>query len=338
MLIHHDVDLRPFNSFGVSAKAKEFIVLQDLEALKQLGGFQAYDKYLLLGEGSNVLFVNDFEGTIIQNQLRYRDIIPIQDGFTEVGVGAGENWHEFVLWCLEHNLGGLENLSLIPGSVGAAPIQNIGAYGVEVKDRISRIEVYDLKDQTIKFLSVSDCGFAYRWSNFKGKWKGRFLITKVFFKLSTAHHELNTSYGAIQTALDQKKIKHPGIGDVAKAVISIRQSKLPDPKLLGNAGSFFKNPIVTKQVLEDIRHKMPEVPSYPVDEAQVKLPAGWLIEKSGWRGKRIGWVGTSPQQALVIVNYGKATGQEIWAFAQQILKAVVEQFNIELEPEVNIIC
>lgn len=252
-------------------------------------------------------------------------------------VNAGENWHEFVLWCVSQNYGGIENLSLIPGNVGTCPIQNIGAYGVEVKDTITQVEAIEIETGKLVSFSNIECNFGYRNSIFKNEEKGKYVLTSVSFMLTKNEHSLNTSYGSIETELASKNIKTPTLKNVSDAVIAIRQSKLPDPKKIGNSGSFFKNPVVSKEKFEILQNKFPNIPSYNVSDSEVKVPAGWLIEQSGFKGKRFGEYGVHKKQALVLVNYGTASGKEIYTLAQKIQKTIKENFNIDLEIEVNVI-
>ena len=252
-------------------------------------------------------------------------------------VNAGENWHEFVLWCVSQNYGGVENLSLIPGNVGTCPIQNIGAYGVEVKDTITQVEAIEIETGKLVSFSNTECNFGYRNSIFKNEEKGKYVLTSVSFMLTKNEHSLNTSYGSIETELASKNIKTPTLKNVSDAVIAIRQSKLPDPKKIGNSGSFFKNPVVSKEKFEILQNKFPNIPSYNVSDSEVKVPAGWLIEQSGFKGKRFGEYGVHKKQALVLVNYGTASGKEIYTLAQKIQKTIKENFNIDLEIEVNVI-
>lgn len=267
--------------------------------------------------------------------IQHRSFREMDDYHTVVSAGAGESWPAFVAWTLEQGLGGLENLSLIPGEVGAAPIQNIGAYGLEVKDRLLFLEAFDVKTGKVVKIEARQCGFGYRSSHFKGKWKNRYIITKVYFRLTHQHHKINTSYGAIESELTH--IELPTIQDIADAVIRIRRSKLPDPKDLANTGSFFKNPVISSEKLHSLQQDYPNIPAYPTADDQKKVPAAWLIHQCGWKGKRMGTVGCYEKQPLVIVNYGGATGAEVWAFAQKVQQSVQEQFGILLEPEVNLI-
>ncbi|GAB5553535.1 MAG: UDP-N-acetylmuramate dehydrogenase [Saprospiraceae bacterium] len=330
-----NINLQPFNTFNIKAKAANYLAFSSVESLNDY--FQAYAElpFLVLGGGSNLLFKKDFPGTVLHNQILGIKTQDLAGDFVLVEAGAGENWHDFVQWCINQGFGGLENLSLIPGKVGAAPIQNIGAYGVELKDVFHSLTAYDIQNRKLIELDSKACDFGYRYSRFKGDWKGRFIITNVTFKLSTANHQLNTSYGAITKALAPKQTIT--IRSIADAVIQIRQSKLPDPIELGNAGSFFKNSIISQEEFDKIQAKYPSIPNYTAGGKYVKVPAGWLIDQCGWKGKRFGSTGCYEKQALVIVNYGAATGQEIWAFAQQLIASVEEKFGITLEPEVNVI-
>lgn len=329
------LDLQAFNTFKIKAKAAHYLLFSSAKDLDDYFRQYAALPFLVLGGGSNLLFTDDFSGTVLHNQILGIKTQHLADHTVLVEAGAGENWHQFVQWCIDQDFGGLENLSLIPGRVGAAPIQNIGAYGVEVKDVFHSLTAYDIQNLHLVTLDSAACDFAYRYSRFKGDWKGRFIITSVTFKLSTSDHTLNTSYGAISKALASRPVIT--IRSIADAVIQIRQSKLPDPAALGNAGSFFKNPMISKEAFEKIQAAYPNIPHYPAGSEQVKLPAGWLIDQCGWKGKSIGAVGCYEKQALVIVNHGGATGQEIWSFAQKLIASVQQKFGITLEPEVNVV-
>ena len=330
-----NVSLKPITTFGVDVKAKELIEFESINQLFEIK-FNQYPTKLILGGGSNLLFKQNFNGTIFQNKIKGIEVVNQSETTITLRVGAGESWHEFVLHCVSNNYCGIENLSLIPGTVGAAPIQNIGAYGVEVKDIISEVEVYDtINEQTYTFTN-SECKFGYRDSIFKSIYKNRYIITYVHFKLSLTP-KISSNYGAINTILVEQKIENPSIKDISNAVIAIRQSKLPDPKKLGNAGSFFKNPVVTNDCFLEIKTKYPSVPSFTVSESHVKIPAGWLIETLGWKGKTIGNCGVHHLQALVLVNYGEASGTEIFDLSEKIIHDVFSNFNIILEREVNII-
>ena len=332
------MNLAPYLSFGNSVECKNFIEVKDIEDLHNYFLDRGSRDYLILGGGSNMLFVNSkTELDILLMSIMGKELVLQQEDYDLVEVCAGENWHELVLWSLEQGYGGLENLSLIPGTAGAAPIQNIGAYGVELKDVLHSVNVYDIKEQRSYVLHNSECGFAYRDSIFKSSDKGKFVITGITLKLRKENFLISAGYGAISGELEKRNIADPTPKDISDIVIDIRQHKLPDPKVLGNGGSFFKNPIVNKDLLSEIQKKYETVPNYPVDEEHIKLPAGWLIEKAGWKGKQIGNVGCHKDQALVIVNYGGASGQELWDHAMKVKESVLQKFQIELTPEVNLI-
>ncbi len=332
-------DLKKYNSFAISAQAKLFAVFKSekelLALLTELE--QLNEPMLLLGGGSNMLFTKDFEGLVLKNEIKGIQILSQDADSVLIKCGAGEVWHEFVLYCVGKGWAGVENLALIPGTVGASPIQNIGAYGVEVKDTIDSVEAIDVETKTKKRFSNSECTFGYRDSIFKKLLKGKYIITQVTFRLKKQAH-VNTSYGAIQQVLDEKGIKSPTIRDVSNAVIKIRKSKLPNPAQLGNAGSFFKNPEISSTDFDALKTKFPEIISFPGTKPDtIKVPAGWLIEQAGWKGKSIGNVGVHRLQALVLVNYGGASGQEIVDLSLEVRKSVKDLFGIELEPEVNMI-
>lgn len=290
---------------------------------------------MILGGGSNVLFTCDFNGLIIH--LQNKGIEATSEGESVlVSANAGENWHQFVMYCIDHQYCGIENLSLIPGCVGASPMQNIGAYGVEIKDFFHSLEAIHIQSGEIHTFYKDDCRFGYRESVFKHKHKNEYVITKVKFRLKTTP-DLNVSYGAIMQELAHMKVSNPGIKEVSQAVINIRRSKLPDPAEIGNAGSFFKNPVVEKELANQIKKRYPELISYPVDETHVKLAAGWLIEKAGWKGFRENDYGVHAKQALVLVNYGKAKGDEILELSQRIINDIQSKFDVTLEREVNIV-
>ncbi|QLE00500.1 UDP-N-acetylmuramate dehydrogenase [Galbibacter sp. BG1] len=333
--IQHHISLKPYNTFGIDVKAKNFIAVSSVEELKNVLQLKEYKEKFILGGGSNMLLTKDVEGLVIHIDFKGKEILKKENGQALVKVQAGENWHETVLWTLEQDLGGLENLSLIPGNVGTAPIQNIGAYGVELKDVFFSCEALNVETLKMVTFSNEECNFGYRDSYFKRN-KGCYIITAVTFKLSTKNHITNTSYGAIEAELQKKNIKNATIKEVSNAVINIRQSKLPDPKKLGNSGSFFKNPVISIQDFQPLKTQYPEIPHYPVSEAEVKIPAGWLIEQCGFKGKRFGDAGVHKNQALVLVNYGNASGEEVWNLALKIQQAVNKKFHIRIEPEVNI--
>ncbi len=333
----YNISLKNYNTFGIDAKAKTLIeVTSEQELMQHLKALQGQHKFIL-GGGSNMLLQRDIEETVLHIHLKGKEIIKEENQQALVRGMAGENWHEFVLWTLQHDLGGLENLSLIPGNVGTTPVQNIGAYGVEIKDRMVSCDA--IHKETLEKVTFSnhDCAFGYRESIFKHAVKDQYIITSVTFLLDKAPHTLHTSYGAISQELEVMGIPQPSIQDVSKAVIRIRESKLPNPKELGNSGSFFKNPIVDKSIVENLLKTYPEMPHYTVNEHQTKVPAGWLIEQAGFKGKRIGNAGMHAKQALVLVNYGEATGTELWEVAQMVQNEVLSKFGIALEPEVNVI-
>ena len=335
MEIQTNFSLKNYNTFGISAFAKSFISVTSEDELITV--LQQQQDIFILGGGSNMLLTKDIEKTVVHVNLKGIAIIKETEDYVWVTAQAGENWHEFVLWCLERNFGGLENLSLIPGNVGTTPIQNIGAYGVEIKDTMVSCEAIAIKTQEKRVFTNAECAFEYRESIFKKELKDQYIITAVTFQLTKKNHQLKTSYGAIEAELQQKNISNPTIQDVSRAVIAIRQSKLPDPKELGNSGSFFKNPIIPRTTYEKALQNFPEMPHYKVSDELVKVPAGWLIEQAGFKGKRFGDAGIHKNQALVLVNYGNATGAEIEAVSKYIQKTVLEKFGITIEAEVNII-
>lgn len=335
MNIQNDFSLKNYNTFGIEAKAKQFISVQNnnelVEVLKQ------NKNIFILGGGSNMLLTQNIDKLVVHVNLKGISIENENEDYVWIKANAGENWHEFVLWCIEHNYGGIENLSLIPGNVGTTPIQNIGAYGVEIKDMFHSCEAININDLTLKKFTLEECNFGYRESVFKNELKNQFIITSVVFKLTKRNHKTNTSYGAIEGELTQQNITNPSIKDISNAVIAIRKSKLPDPKELGNSGSFFKNPIIPVEIYQKTLAKYPEMPHYVVSETEVKVPAGWLIEQAGFKGKRFGDAGIHEKQALVLVNYGNATGKELVAVSKNIQKTILEKYGISIEAEVNII-
>jgi len=335
MIVYKNFNLKPYNTFGIEAFAKEFVSVTTLEELKNT--IQQTSDFFILGGGSNLLLTHNIEKLVIHNQLKGIEIVQQNDDFVWVKAQAGENWHEFVLYCIENNFGGIENLSLIPGNVGTTPVQNIGAYGVEIKDTLFSCEALNIKTLEIEVFSNSACEFEYRESVFKNKFKNQYIITSVTFQLTKINHQIKTNYGAISDELAQKSIQNPSIKDVSDAVIAIRTSKLPNPKELGNSGSFFKNPIISIEKYKYLVEKFPEIPHYQVNEHEVKVPAGWLIEQAGFKGKRFGDAGVHAKQALVLVNYGTATGQEILELSKNIQKTVFETYEIKIEAEVNIL-
>jgi len=337
--MQENFSLQPFNTFGVEAYSKYFIEVHTIDELKEAIAFSTSNNLplLLLGGGSNILLTKDFSGLAIKLNLKGITEESVDENQVWLTAKAGENWHEFVLYCLNKNYGGLENLSLIPGNVGTSPMQNIGAYGTEIKDVFVTCKALDLESLDVKSFNLEECRFGYRDSIFKQEGKGRYVILEVTFKLTTEHHYIKTEYGAILSELKKLGLENPTIQDVSKAVIHIRQSKLPDPKEIGNAGSFFKNPTIPLRQFKELQQKFENIQGYPNGDF-VKVPAGWLIEQSGWKGKQIGNVASHQLQALVIVNAtGNATGKEIFDFSTQIIQSVKEKYDIELEREVNII-
>lgn len=337
--MQENFSLKPYNTFGVDAQAKYFVEINSIEELKDALTFSKENALplLLLGGGSNILLTKNFEGLAIKLNLKGISEKNLNENEILVTAEAGENWHEFVMDCLNKNYGGLENLSLIPGNVGTSPMQNIGAYGTEIKDVFVHCQVLDLENLEIETFDIEKCRFGYRDSIFKQEGKGRYIILEVTFKLTKKDHHIKTEYGAITSELEKLGIENPSIQDVSTAVINIRQSKLPDPKQIGNAGSFFKNPTIPLAQFEELQQKFESIQGYP-NGNMVKVPAGWLIEQCGWKGKQIGNVASHKLQSLVIINAtGEATGKEIFDFSTEIINSVQEKFGIKLEREVNII-
>ncbi|MFY7669710.1 UDP-N-acetylmuramate dehydrogenase [Tenacibaculum sp. MEBiC06402] len=335
MNIQKNISLKKYNTFGIDVNAKRFISVNSVYELQQL--LEKEKDLFLLSGGSNMLLTRDIEKLVVHINIKGISIDRENDNSVYLTVNAGENWHEFVLWSIEQGYGGIENLSLIPGNVGTCPIQNIGAYGVEVKDTITKVEAIEIDTNKLVSFSNEECSFGYRNSIFKNEAKGKYIITSVCFKLSKIDHSLNTSYGAIEKELSERNINIPTIKDVSDAVIAIRRSKLPDPKEIGNSGSFFKNPVISIEHFDELKSKHPTIPSYPISDSEIKVPAGWLIEQSGFKGKRFGEYGVHEKQALVLVNYGNASGREIFELAQEIQKTIKKEFKIDLEIEINVI-
>ncbi|MDF1672227.1 MAG: UDP-N-acetylmuramate dehydrogenase [Vicingaceae bacterium] len=335
MKIQQSISLKAYNTFGIDVKAQKFVEVTDQSQLKSILEKNTLS-LLILGGGSNLLLTKDFDGLVIKNNIKGIDIVVEDNDSVTLKVGAGENWHRFVMYCIDNNYCGVENLSLIPGNVGASPMQNIGAYGVEVKDVITKVEAINLKDFSVKEFENQECDFGYRTSVFKTSEKGNYFISAVTFKLSK-HPKLNTSYGAIDNELKEKGITNPNIKEVSDAVIAIRKNKLPDPAQIGNSGSFFKNPVVTEGVKNTILQNFENAPNYQQPDGSYKMAAGWLIEQCGWKGKMIGNYGVHDKQALVLVNHGGAKGSEIFQLSEDIISSVQQKFNITLEREVNII-
>lgn len=337
MQVQNHFQLQSFNTFNIKAFAKKFIAVHHVSDLKTILANNQSETKFILGGGSNMLLTTDIDALVIHIDLKGKTIKTETETNVEVTCMAGENWHDFVLWTLDHDFGGLENMSLIPGNVGTTPVQNIGAYGTEIKDTMVACEALNIKTLETKTFTNQECKFGYRESVFKNEFKDQYIITSVTFKLTKKDHKINHSYGDINGELQKNKIANPSIKDISNAVIAIRKSKLPDPKELGNSGSFFKNPIISKQLFEQVHAKFPDIKNYPISESQVKIPAGWLIEQCGFKGKRFGDAGVHKNQALVLVNYGSATGQEILDLSKNIQKTVFDKFGIAIEAEVNVV-
>ena len=337
MEIKNNFSLKNHNTFGIEAKAQRFVAVHSVSDLKSILEQHANDKKFILGGGSNMLLTKDIDALVIHIDLQGKKIIKEDEDFVWVESQAGENWHEFVLWTIDNNFGGLENMSLIPGNVGTTPVQNIGAYGIEIKDTFVSCEAMKISNQELITFHLQDCHFGYRESIFKNEVKDQYIITSVIFKLTKRNHKINISYGDIASELAKNHIVTPTLKEVSNAVIAIRKSKLPDPKELGNSGSFFKNPILLKTDFDKIHQQFPEMKFYEVSETEVKVPAGWLIEQAGFKGKRFGDAGIHKNQALVLVNYGNATGQEILNVSKNIQETIFQKFGIHIEAEVNII-
>ncbi len=336
--VKENVSLKPFNTFGIDVNAKYFRSIESEEQLHELMQTDLFknERRIVLGGGSNLLFTQNFNGLILHNAIQRIEMQDETDQTISIRVSSGVNWHQFVLHCVQHDWGGVENLSLIPGTVGAAPIQNIGAYGVEVGEVIEEVEAIDLIIGEAKSFTKDECRFAYRESIFKSDLKEKKFISSVTLRLSKKNHRINTAYGAISDTLKLMNITQPTIQSVSDAVIKIRKEKLPDFNVIGNAGSFFKNPEITEQHFQQLKDNFHAMPHYPTANQRVKVPAGWLIEQCGWKGKKINQVGVHSMQALVLVNFGGAKGEEIFQLAMKIIESVQEKFSITLTPEVNI--
>lgn len=335
MLIQENISLKKFNTFGIDVTAKHFALFDTVDDLQQLSEFRSHPT-LILGGGSNILFTKNIDGYVLKNNITGIKKIKEDDEHVYIKAGAGENWHRFVLYCLDNNYAGVENLALIPGSTGATPMQNIGAYGVEIKEVVHAVEAFHVNDMKLVTFTNADCEFGYRESIFKNKCKDQFIITAVTYKLNK-QPKYNTTYGAIDEELKRMNVNSLSIQHIAQAVINIRSSKLPDPAVIGNAGSFFKNPEIENVVFEKLKTLFPAIVGYPLPSGNVKLAAGWLIEQCGWKGYRKGDVGCHAKQALVLVNYGNAKGSEIYSLSDEIIKSVFEKFNVTLQREVNIV-
>lgn len=334
MKMLENISLKPYNTFHIETTARYFSILNDADSLQELP--LGNQPLLVLGGGSNMLLTRNFDGLVLKNEIMGIELVHEDPEFIYVSAGAGENWHGFVKHCISKGWGGLENLSLIPGSVGASPMQNIGAYGVELEDVFWSLEAWHIQEKRIHTFTKSDCAFGYRESVFKKSLKGKYIILKVTYRL---HKKpvFHTSYGAITQELERMGVTEYSVSAISEAVIRIRTSKLPDPAIIGNAGSFFKNPVVSHDTFEQLKTSFPSIVAFPQLDQSVKLAAGWLIEQCGWKGYRSGDAGCHASQALVLVNYGNATGKEIYDLSEMILQSVKARFGISLEREVNII-
>ncbi len=337
MTVQKNKSLKSYNTFGIDVKARFFCKINTLDDLRHAFQLEGYPRKFIISGGSNMLLTRDIDALVLHINLKGIEVISEDDDKVIIKVMAGENWHEMVLWTLKQGYGGLENMSLIPGNTGTAPIQNIGAYGVELKDVFESCEALEIKNLSIRTFTKEECKFGYRDSYFKNEGKGEYIIVSVNLRLTKKNHMLNTSYGSIEEELKKNVVVHPTIKDVSEAVIAIRKRKLPDPKELGNSGSFFKNPVISDSKFRTFIKHHPQAPHYQVSENEFKIPAGWLIEQCGFKGKRFGDAGVHKNQALVLVNYGSAAGLEILDLATKIMKAVQQRFGIAITPEVNII-
>ena len=341
-MIQENISLKKYNTFGIDATARYFSTFTDIDELNELLEFKQSSTInhqpspLILGGGSNILLTKNFDGLVLKNEIQGIEKINEDDGHVYVKAGAGVNWHQLVVYCIHNNWAGMENLSLIPGNTGASPMQNIGAYGVEIKDVFYELEAFHLQEKRIVRFNLRDCEFGYRESVFKRKFKNQFIIISVTYRLNK-QPVFNTSYGAIEQELQAMGVKELSIQAISQAVINIRSSKLPDPAVIGNAGSFFKNPEISSNDFEILKENFPAIVGYKLPNGNVKLAAGWLIEQCGWKGYRNGDAGCHSKQALVLVNYGNATGGEIYALSTSIINSVQEKFGVVLEREVNII-
>jgi UDP-N-acetylmuramate dehydrogenase len=349
MQIQENISVKPYNTFGIDAKARYFATFKDIDELEELLIFlpdmqphNSKPETLTLGGGSNILFTKDYNGLVLKNEIAGIKIVHEEPEYVYVKVGGGESWHSFVVYCINHNWAGIENLSLIPGSVGASPMQNIGAYGVELSGVFLSLEAFHLKEKKLVTFTETDCKFGYRDSVFKNKFKDQFVILDVTFRLKK-HPVFHTSYGAIEQELEKMGVKELSIKAISDAVINIRTSKLPNPAEIGNAGSFFKNPSISKEKYQNLKSNFPGISGYENTDGTIKLAAGWLMEQCGpengtsWKGFRRGDAGCHASQALVLVNYRNASGKDIYELSEEILKSVSQKFNITLEREVNII-
>lgn len=343
MQVQENISLKNYNTFGMDVTARYFSSFSDISSLDELLNAYSKNSLLVLGGGSNILFINNFDGLVLKNEIKGIEEISENSENIFVKAGAGENWHGFVMHCINNNWAGIENLSLIPGNVGASPMQNIGAYGVELQDTFYCLEAFHIRDKKLVTFTKSDCEFGYRDSVFKKKFKNQFVLLNVTFRLRK-HPVFHVDYGSVKQELEKMGVKELSIRSISQAIINIRESKLPDPKQLGSAGSFFKNPLISKLQFEQLKIQFPDIPYYAAPDGHVKIPAGWLIEKSNsavsgstWKGFRRGDAGCYSKQALVLVNYGNAKGKEIYDLSEEIVHSVKNKFNINLEREVNVV-
>ncbi len=333
-----NTDITPFTTFGISTYAKYFATAKSLDQLQEVLADKPkdYNQLLILGGGSNMLFTQDYDGLVLKNEIMGIELLEENNDHYFVKIGAGENWHQFVLHAIDNQWAGIENLSLIPGNAGAAPMQNIGAYGVEINHVLESVSAWHIEDGELHIFSAKDCELGYRESIFKNKVKGQYIITDITLRLNKTP-KLSTHYGAINSELERLQITSPTIRDISNAVIAIRESKLPNPKEIGNAGSFFKNPIISLKTYNKIKENHPGLVAYPVGDDQMKIAAGWLIDQAGWKGKRIKDYGVHAKQALVLVNYHQAQGKEIFQLSEDIIADIWSKYAIRLEREVNVI-
>ncbi len=336
MNISHNVNLQTYNTFGLSSVAERLVRLESREHIREYFEADEPQPSLVLGGGSNLLLTKDISGTVLKMELAGIKVVNEDQDHVYVKVGAGEVWHSFVMHAIQQGWAGIENLSLIPGSVGAAPMQNIGAYGVEIKQVFHELEAYLTHDRSFQTFGLDDCSFGYRESVFKHALKNKAIITSVTFRLNK-RPAFNTSYGAIEAELEKMGVRELSIKAISDAVIHIRQSKLPDPKEIGNSGSFFKNPVIDKEHFQKLKAEFPEVVGYPAGKEHMKVAAGWLIENAGFKGQRFGNYGVHERQALVLVNYGGAKGEDVFQLSETIIKKIDQRFSIKLHREVNVI-
>lgn len=337
--VAENVDLFPFNTFGIHARARYLVTVTSVDEAREVFSSALFREqpHLVLGGGSNILLTRDFDGLVIRNALKGISVLTEDDRTVQLKVASGERWHELVMYCVERNLGGIENLSLIPGTVGAAPMQNIGAYGVEIRDVIVTVEGVEMATGNIRTFTREACAFGYRESVFKHELRGAYFISSITLTLTKKDHRFNVSYGAIKDVLKNSGVDTLTVRAISDAVIAIRKSKLPDPAAIGNAGSFFKNPTMSPADFAALKRRYPDIPSFAGENHLTKIPAAWLIEQCGWKGKTIGNIGVHKNQALVLVNYGDGDGEKIWQLAMDIQSSVRERFDILLQPEVNVV-